>query len=383
MEFLSLKTKDIFKGPIFDIDWILFFAVIPIIFSGLITMTSFVGDNYFAERQMIWAAVSIAIFFVFSTVDWRFLKDGKLLISLFAFISFVLLALFLGGKIKGARSWINIASVSVQPADFAKILLILILAKYFSKRHVEIAQFKHLFISGTYMFIPFVLIFLQPDFGSAVILFMIWIGMIMVSGVSRKHLFWIAGISLSIFAVLWFFVFLPHQKQRIITFLDPLSDIKGAGYNAFQSQIAIGSGQMTGKGIGFGTQSRLKFLPEYQTDFIFAAFAEEWGFVGVAFLMFMYAVVLWRILAVGFSAPTNFEMLFSLGFAIFIISQFVINVGMNIGLLPVAGLTLPFMSYGGSHLITEFAGLGILMGMRRYSRATHRDNMKNEFLGPA
>ncbi|MEI6297009.1 MAG: rod shape-determining protein RodA [bacterium] len=378
----SIVNKNSFWS-FFDVDWILVIAILPLLGAGLLTMNAFVGDNYFAERQVIWIVVSFIFFFVFSQIDWRFLKDSKILVSLYAFSCAALLLLFLGSKIKGAKSWISIASVSIQPADFIKILLILILSKYFSKRHVGIASIKYLFISGTYVFIPFALIFLQPDFGSASILFLIWLGMIIVSGASRKHLFWIFGSGLVIFAIFWFFLFLPHQKQRIVSFLDPLSDIRGSGYNAFQSQIAIGSGQVLGKGIGYGTQSRLKFLPEYETDFIFAAFAEEWGFVGVMSLLFLYCIVIWRILSVGYYANSNFETLYSLGFAIFITSQFVINIGMNIGLLPVAGLTLPFMSYGGSHLLTEFGGLGILMGMRKFSRATHRENIKNEFLGPA
>jgi len=371
------------NSSFFDIDWILFISVLFLLFAGLITMYSFVGDNYYANRQIIWIVASLLIFFIFSLIDWRFLKDSWLLVILFFIASLVLLILFGGSQIKGAKSWISLATVSIQPADFVKILLILILSKYFSKRHIEIAHIKHLLITGVYAAIPFLLILFQPDFGSAMIIFSIWLGMIIVSGASRKHLLWIFSLCVVSFIFLWFFVFLPHQKQRIISFLDPLSDIRGSGYNAYQSQIAIGSGQTLGKGVGYGTQSRLKFLPEYETDFIFAAFAEEWGFIGVTFLFLIYIVVIWRILAVGYSAASNFETLFSLGFAIFIISQFIINVGMNIGLLPVAGLTLPFMSYGGSHLITEFGGLGILMGMRRYSRATHRDNMKNEFLGPA
>ena len=140
--------------------------------------------------------------------------------------------------------------------------------------------------------------------------------------------------------------------------------------------------QVFGKGIGYGTQSRLKFLPEYQTDFIFAAFSEEWGFMGVLILLTCFSIVIWRILHNSFTGATNFEVLFGLGLAIYFMSHFTVNVGMNLGLLPVTGITLPFVSYGGSHLLSEFTGLGILMSMRRYSRATHRDNMKNEFLGP-
>ena len=145
--------------------------------------------------------------------------------------------------------------------------------------------------------------------------------------------------------------------------------------------IAVGSGELLGRGVGFGTQSRLQFLPEYETDFIFAAFAEEWGFVGVAMLLGLFLFVIWRIISMAMHGASNFETFFGAGLAILIVSHVVINVGMNIGILPVTGIPLPFMSYGGSHLLTEFAGLGILMGMHRYSRAAHRDDTGNELVG--
>jgi rod shape determining protein RodA len=205
--------------------------------------------------------------------------------------------------------------------------------------------------------------------------------MTLVSGISRKHLLIVFGIGLVAFSILWLFVFKPYQKDRLMDFLNPYTNIQGSGYNAYQSTIAVGSGQWFGKGVGYGTQSRLQFLPEYQTDFIFAAFAEEWGYVGALLLLLLFGLVIWRILKTAMVGATNFEMLFGMGIAILFMTHITINVGMNIGLLPVTGITLPFMSYGGSHLVTEFMALGILSGMRRYSRATHRDNMKNEFLG--
>ena len=166
-----------------------------------------------------------------------------------------------------------------------------------------------------------------------------------------------------------------------MTFINPLADVHGTGYNAFQSTIAVGSGQTLGKGLGFGTQSRLKFLPEPQSDFIFAAFSEEWGFVGSITILLLYALVIWRILLSASYGATNFEMLFGMGIAIFFMSHILINIGMNLGLMPVTGIPLPFMSYGGSHLLTEFMALGILMSMRKYSRSVHRDDMGREFLG--
>ena len=375
-----MRPNNIFN--LFNVDWVLVLALLPLLFFGLVTMSSFTGENYLAVKQIIWIFFSFTVFFIFSSIDWRFLKRSDILVALFFIASILLSLLFVARSIKGAKSWFDLGKVSFQPADFVKLILILILAKYFSRRHIEIAHAKHIFISGVYAFVPFILILLQPALGGAVIVFLIWLGMVIVSGVSKRHLLIVFLVGATSFLFLWGSVFKPYQKQRIISFINPSLDIRGSGYNAFQSKIAVGSGGVFGKGIGYGTQSRLKFLPEYQTDFIFAAFAEEWGLVGVLIFLAFFAVVIWRLLYNSFIGSSNFETLFGLGLAIFFMSHLIINVGMNLGLLPVTGITLPFVSYGGSHLLAEFAGMGILMSMRRYSRATHRDNMKNEFLGP-
>ena len=365
-----------------QIDWVLFGATIPLLAAGLVTMYSFVGENYFFERQILWIALSLTAFFALSTADYRFLRRGGVLIMLYLAALFTLVSLaFFGELVRGSQSWFTLGFFSIQPADFMKILLIIILAKYFSRRHIEIAHIRHIFVSGVYALIPFLLILIQPDFGSAVIIFLIWLGMIMVSGVSKRHLFLVTLLAAAVFGLLWGFGFTENQRARIVSFLDPLADLRGAGYNAFQSTIAVGSGEVFGRGVGFGTQSRLSLLPEYETDFIFAAFAEEWGFVGVVMALFLYGVILWRILANAFVGDTNFETLFGIGLSIFFVSHILIHIGMNIGLLPVTGLTLPLMSYGGSHLLSEFIGLGILMGMRRYARSTHRSLLTQEFVG--
>ncbi len=363
-------------------DWLLVSAIVPLVGSGLITMKSFVGDGSYFEKQLLWIGISFTIFFLLSTLDFRFLRRTDVLVFLFLLFTGILLVLFiLGSTVKGAQSWFSFGGFAFQPSDMTKLVVILVLAKYFSRRHVEIAHVKHLFVSALYAFIPFFLVFLQPDFGSAMIIFFVWFGMTLVSGISKKHLAVVFGIGVVSFCALWFFVFQPYQKARIANFLNPYADVRGTGYNAYQSTIAVGSGQFLGKGVGYGTQSRLQFLPEYETDFIFAAFAEEWGFVGVILLFICYGIVVWRVLATAALGVTNFEMLFGMGVAIYLMSHFIINVGMNIGVMPVTGITLPFMSYGGSHLLTTFTALGILMGMRKYRLATHRDNMKNEFLG--
>lgn len=364
------------------IDWVLFCATLPLLGAGLVTMNSFTGAEGLFIRQIIWILVSFGIFFGLSFVDFRFLRKTWVSVTFFLVSCVLLASLFVVGKVShGAASWFSLGLFSIQPADIIKLVVIIILAKYFSRRHIEIANVRHIIVSGLYAAVIFLLVLVQPDFGSAVIIFMIWFGMVLVSGISKKHLFAMFLAGVLVFAGLWTFVFKDYQKARIMTFVNPLTDIHGTGYNAYQSTIAVGSGQMWGKGVGYGTQSRLKFLPEYQSDFIFAAFAEEWGFVGVTILFLLYGIVIWRIILVALHGATNFEMLFGAGMAVFLVVHFVINIGMNMQLLPVTGQTLPFLSYGGSHLVTEFAGLGILMGMRRNSRVVHKDATKNEFIG--
>lgn len=364
------------------IDWVLFLATLPLLGAGLVTMNSFVGDGNFFVKQLIWIVISIALFFALSFVDFRFLRKTWVSVAFFAGSCVTLVVLFAIGKVtQGAISWFHLGALSFQPSDPIKLVLIIILAKYFSRRHIEIANIKHILVSGFYALIIFTLVIIQPDFGSAIIIFFIWLGMVLVSGISKKHLLGMALVGAIAFIGLWNFGFQDYQKNRIKTFIDPFSDIHGTGYNAYQSTIAVGSGQFLGKGVGYGTQSRLKFLPEYQTDFVFAAYAEEWGFVGVIILFGLFGVVVWRIMRTSMRGATNFEILFGSGVAILIIVHFVINVGMNIQLLPVTGTTLPFLSYGGTHLLTEFTGLGILMGMRRYRRVAHKDATKNEFIG--
>ena len=365
------------------IDWVVLAALLPILVAGLLTMNSFSVDDYFASRQLVWIGVSLAVLIGASLIDWRFLRKSNLVATLFLAGNGLLILVLLIGQIShGVQSWLSVGGLAFQPADLMKLILILVLAKYFSRRHIEIAHIRHIIVSGIYAFIPFVLILVQPDFGSAIIVFAIWLGLIVVSGVSKKHLLGVTVAGLLAFLLAWTFLFADYQKDRIVTFLHPLADIQGAGYNAFQSTIAVGSGGILGKGLGYGTQSRLEFLPEYETDFIFAAFAEEWGFVGVIILFGLYGVIVWRLVRTAMYAATNFESLFTLGVTIMLGAHFIIHVGMNVGLLPVTGLPLPFMSYGGSHLLVEMLALGMVMGMRRYALAYHRDDIHNEFIGP-
>lgn len=365
---------------IFDIS--LFGAMVCIMLAGLFTMSSFqVSDSYF-WKQSLWILVSLSAFLFVSRFEYRFLKQTHVVVILYTAILAILSLLFVVGHIsKGAESWFRIAGVAFQPIDLMKLVLIIVLAKYFSRRHIAIANIRHIIVSGVYAFIPFVLVILQPDFGSAMVLIAIWFGMVLVSGISKTHLFTVILMAIVIFSIAWKFVFKPYQKARIMNFVYPLQDIRGTGYNAYQSTIAVGSGGLYGKGVGFGTQSRLNFLPEYRTDFIFAAFAEEWGFIGSILLLMFFGIILYKLAVFALVADSTFEALFTYGVIIWITTHIAINIGMNIGIMPVTGIPLPLMSYGGSHLLAECVALGICMAMKRYAREGHKYHVKNEFVG--
>ncbi len=358
------QLRTLFGG--FDLT--LFLAMLGLTTMGLVTMYSHVGDNSFFDKQIIWI-ITASVFMLLAIIpDYRFLRTGNITFFLFlATIASLVLVLFIGEITLGAQSRFDLGFFSLQPSDPAKLVLIIVLAKYFAKRHELIGDFKHIIVSGFYALSIFGLVFIQPDFGSAIILFFVWLGMVLVSGIKFRHLASVFLLGVVAFGVMWQFIFLDYQKERIATFLDPLSDIQGAGYNAYQSTVAIGSGELFGKGIGYGTQSKLLYLPEYETDFIFAAFAEEWGLVGVILLFVLFAVVVWRLLKHAVGGDTNFERLFASGVCMLLVAHFFVHIGMNIGLLPVTGTTIPFLSYGGSHLITEFLAVGMVMGMRRYA----------------
>lgn len=357
-------------------------AMLFVSLAGLFTMSSFQAHDSYFWKQSLWITISFLTFIFVSQFEYRFLKQTNIVVTLYTIILCVLALLFILGHIsKGAESWFIIAGVAFQPSDLMKLVLIIVLAKYFSRRHIAIANIRHIIISGIYALIPFILIVLQPDLGSALVLMAIWFGMVMVSGISKKHLFAVIAIGIITFSIAWKLVFKPYQKARIINFVYPLQDIRGTGYNAYQSTIAVGSGGLYGKGVGFGTQSRLNFLPEYKTDFIFAAFAEEWGFIGSLLLLLFYGIILYKLSVFALIADSTFEALFTYGVIVWIATHIAINMGMNIGIMPVTGIPLPFMSYGGSHLLAEYIALGICVGMRRYAREGHHYHIKNEFVG--
>jgi len=347
-------------------DGVLFGAMLCLSIFGLVTMYSLSPENLLFQRQIVWILLSVGVFLVAIIPDYRFLRTSNIIFySYLLVILMLILVLFFGEEILGAKRRFDFGLFSLQVSDPAKLVIIALLAKYFAKRHELIGDFKHIIISGLYVLAIFVLVMIQPDLGSGVILLAIWFGLVLVAGIKFRHVAIVFCTGLIALGGLWQFVFLDYQKTRIMTFLDPLADLQGSGYNAYQSTVTVGSGQVFGKGIGYGTQSKLHYLPEYETDFIFAAFAEEWGLVGVIVLFILFSLIIWRLLYYAKNGITNFEKLFATGVTIFLLTHFLIHIGINIGVLPVTGTTIPFMSYGGSHLLTEFIAVAMVLGMSR------------------
>mgnify|MGYP003393915346 CR=1 FL=1 len=363
-------------------DWTLLLPAITLAFVGILTMSTFGQGDSLAPRQLLWLLIAAVIYLALSTFDMRFIRGVSVVMVLYS-VAFALLALLLlvAHPVMGARAWFSFGAISFQPADFAKLALIALLAKYLSRRHVEIGDFRHILVSGAYALTLTMLILVEPDMGNAIIFGTLWLGMMLVSGISKKHLALLGFTALIISSFLWFEGLKPYQRTRIISFVNPAADVHGSGYNAYQAKIAVGSGELFGKGIGYGTQSKLRFLPEYQTDFIFAAYAEEWGFVGVALLLTLYALLFARLGQIARAAATNFDAFFTLGVLILFSAHVAIHVGISLGLLPVTGQTVPFMSSGGSHLVLEFALLGIVTSLARHGRGATRDVSANEYLG--
>ena len=363
-------------------EWPLLVIPIALSFLGVLTMHPFGEAASLAPRQLIWIGAATVAYLTCALLDMRFIRRTPILVVGYAIMVFLLALLLVATHaVQGAKSWFDLGAFSLQPADPAKIIFIALLAKYFSRRHMEIGDFRHIFVSALYAGVPILLILVEPDLGTAVIFSAVWFGLILVSGISKKHLTVILVTGLIAAAGLWTFALQDYQRTRIVSFLNPAADIHGSGYNAYQATVAVGSGEMWGKGVGYGTQSKLRFLPEYETDFIFASFAEEWGFVGVLIVLSLYGLLLVRLITIARRAATNFDALFTLGVAIIFLTHIVVHVGINVGLLPVTGTTIPFMSYGGSHLMMEFIGLGIVASLARNARSVPRDNAGQEYEG--
>lgn len=355
------------------IDWIIIFSALLLVGIGLLSLysTSLARNDFLNfQKQLIFLAIALFLFILFSFFDYRVFKTNPYLILILYLLSiFFLLGLFFWApEIRGTKSWYKIGYFSFDPIEFTKLILIILLAKYFSSRHIEMYRLSHIIISGAYVLLPTFLVFFQPNLGSGLVLIAIWLGILVVSGIKLRHFLIISFIFILFLSLSWLYLLKDYQKTRIVSFLLPQKEPLGAGWSQRQAKITIGSGGIGGRGIAKGSQVQYGFLPESQTDFIFAAIAEETGFLGAGFLFLLFSVLLWRIIRIGLLARENFPRLFSAGFAISLMTQIFINIGMNIGLVPIIGLPLPFVSYGGSNLIMNMIGLGILESIYRINR---------------
>lgn len=348
-------------------DWILFSASVLLVIFGLISIYSSADKDYSNfYKQLIFFVISILAMLGMSFLDNRILRENSLLLLLIYFICLILLVgvFFFAPEIRGIRSWYRIGPISFDPIEPTKLILILILAKYFSYRHIELYNLKHIFLSSLYIIPPAVLIFFQPEFGSVIILLAIWIGMLLVSGIKIRDFAILSLIFLILAGASWQFFLKDYQKKRVLSFIAPQENVLTEGWSQNQAKISIGAGGIFGQGIGQGSQTQSGFLPEAQTDFIFSALAEETGFLGIAILLSLFGIVFWRIFKIAFSANSNFSRLFASGLAISIFAHTAINIGMNLGLLPVIGLPLPLVSYGGSNLLFTYISFGILQNIK-------------------
>ncbi len=348
-----------------EMDFILLFSVFVISTIGIVSIYGLGNDLYI--RQIGFILGGFLLMFLVSFIDWRAFRENSYFILILYFFSLLSLygLLLFGPTIKGVQRWYRIGDFSFDPAEVFKIVIVILLAKYFSTRHVEMYKVSHIIFSGIYVAIPAFLIFRQPDLGSALILVIMWMGILIISGIKIKHFLAIIMLGLAVFGAGWLFFLQDYQKDRVVAFLNPELDPQGIGWGQNQALIAVGSGGFWGKGIGEGTQSQLGFLPEPETDFIFSIIGEEMGFFGVMVLLLFFGIFLWRLILVILNSKTNFPRLFVSGFAILIITQMFINIGMNLGILPIIGTPLPLVSYGGSNALFVFLGLGIVLSIRR------------------
>ena len=321
------------------------------------------------SRGLVWAGLGLAVYAAVTVFDYRWLRTLTWPIYV---LNLLLLAatLALGDADAASSRWIGVLGFQFQFSELAKILMIIVLARFLSAREARLDSLSTILGAGVLMAPVVALVMLQPDLGTALVLFSILAGMLFMSGASLRWLAMLAVAGVAFVPVAWNFILHDYQKARLLSFLDPASDPQGSGYHLLQSQIAVGAGGLLGKGLTNGTQNQLDYLPVQTTDFVFAILAEELGFLGALVVFALFAALLWRVLASAWRARDPFGTLFGAGLASMILFQLLVNVGMVIGIMPITGIPLPFITHGGASLITLALGLGILQSVNlRQTRA--------------
>ncbi len=361
-------------------DWLLNGAVLFLMAASLLVVYG-IAVNLFWQ-QFLWFLIAIVLIAVVSYIDWRPLANYRWFIGGVYLFSVLLLVVtyFVAPTIRQAKSWLVIGSFQFQTSELMKLALIIILASFFTKGHISIGRLPILIKSFFYFLIPAVLVLMQPDLGTTIILFAIWLGFLLVSGLPWRYIFVGLAIFSLVVAMVWSSIeycskeerqssqicskiFKKYQRNRIIALFNPNYSPLGVNYNVIQSKIAIGSAGFFGKGFQQGTQVQLGFLPEAATDFVLAALIEEWGLVGGLAAIAAFALIIFRILKIGLFSGNNFSSFICLGAVIMFLIQFTINVGSTVGLLPVIGVTFPFLSYGGSSILINAILLGIVQSI--------------------
>lgn len=347
------------------VDWLTILPVLLLSVMGLITLFSFQLNNIGVVSQgliikhIISILIGVIIAVIIAQIDYRSLAS-LIQTIFFTLISLLVLVLIFGDKINGARSWFSLGFLNLQPAEFAKAVIIVIIAHYFARYHYKLNSFNYIVLSLLPVIVIVFLILLQPDFGTASILILVWLGMVVFGGVKIKHILVLFGMGILTSVSLWLWKFEEYQKQRILTFFEPTADPLGSGYNVLQAMKSVSLGGM------MGNPEQFISVPEIHTDFIFSGFAQQWGFVGISIYFITMLLILGRIIYIGLKAQDSFPSMIVLGVALCILIQFIINIGMNIGLLPVTGVPLPFMSYGGSSMLVYWILIGFVLSIKNY-----------------
>ena len=350
-----------------NFNWSLMSFIFLLILLGLIPLHSAAGSNHLYIRQLIWYCIGFASLMVVVAVDYKYIEKYAYLIYGSGICMLIGVLLF-GRYAGGSKRWLSVGPISIQPSELLKIMIVISIARYCSKCFTKKGfTFKELAIPAVLTALPVILTAVQPDLGTAMLIFLISATMILILKINTSTLIFLLSVSAAAVPGFWK-VLKPYQKQRISSFLNPELDPLGAGYHLIQSKIAIGSGSLTGKGLKLGTQNALSFLPESHTDFIFAVLSEEWGFVGSFIIVMMFMILILWGFHIAYKSKDLFGAILALGISVTIFWQVVINICMVTGLMPVVGVPLPFVSYGGSSAVTMMIGVGILLNvsMRRY-----------------
>ncbi|MEK7637150.1 MAG: rod shape-determining protein RodA [Patescibacteria group bacterium] len=309
-------------------------------------------------RQLSYVLIGLGVIVFFTRLDYRYLGGIHWVLYLVGMAMLIAVRLF-GRTVNGTTGWFEIAGFQLQPVEFVKIIVGLVLAKYFADHLNELQSWRVIFVTGALVVGPIVLVMLQPDLGSAMLLFGIWFGLLVALPVPRRRVGLLLLLTVVGAVASWFLILQPYQKERVLIFISPNRDRLGSGYNVQQAITAIGSGQIFGRGLGLGPQSQLNFLPERHTDFIFAAISEELGFVGAGTILLLFTLLFWRFFGLSQRCRDTFSAVLTMALALMFFVQVAINIGMNLGVFPVTGIPLPFISYGGSSLLSSLMAIGI------------------------